>query len=142
MIRRPPRSTRTDTLFHYTTLFRSPRHAGKDVRQDRCRRTRDELQPVGFAGMRCIVVGLGVQGHKRRRVAGADFVAAVDPVHPEATYRHISDVPLKNYDAALCCPPSAPTADILRSSERRVGKWCTITCNSRWSPYHLKKNNN
>src|SRR3546814_7126319 len=32
MIRRPPRSTRTDTLFPYTTLFRSQRrqrHAGK-----------------------------------------------------------------------------------------------------------------
>src|SRR3546814_16869313 len=29
MIRRPPRSTRTDTLFPYTTLFRS---AGKPVR--------------------------------------------------------------------------------------------------------------
>src|SRR3546814_12591223 len=27
MIRRPPRSTRTDTLFPYTTLFRSPRRA-------------------------------------------------------------------------------------------------------------------
>src|SRR3546814_3041599 len=27
MIRRPPRSTRTDTLFPYTTLFRSRRHA-------------------------------------------------------------------------------------------------------------------
>src|SRR3546814_17649615 len=26
MIRRPPRSTRTDTLFPYTTLFRSPEH--------------------------------------------------------------------------------------------------------------------
>src|SRR3546814_10793892 len=26
MIRRPPRSTRTDTLFPYTTLFRSPHH--------------------------------------------------------------------------------------------------------------------
>src|SRR3546814_4090380 len=26
MIRRPPRSTRTDTLFPYTTLFRSPGH--------------------------------------------------------------------------------------------------------------------
>src|SRR3546814_3860744 len=25
MIRRPPRSTRTDTLFPYTTLFRAPR---------------------------------------------------------------------------------------------------------------------
>src|SRR3546814_4241529 len=28
MIRRPPRSTRTDTLFPYTTLFRSQRIAG------------------------------------------------------------------------------------------------------------------
>src|SRR3546814_2177185 len=28
MIRRPPRSTRTDTLFPYTTLFRSQRHVG------------------------------------------------------------------------------------------------------------------
>src|SRR3546814_4691713 len=28
MIRRPPRSTRTDTLFPYTTLFRS--HAARD----------------------------------------------------------------------------------------------------------------
>src|SRR3546814_4718985 len=27
MIRRPPRSTRTDTLFPYTTLFRSPNKA-------------------------------------------------------------------------------------------------------------------
>src|SRR3546814_11246775 len=31
MIRRPPRSTRTDTLFPYTTLFRSPGVAGGDV---------------------------------------------------------------------------------------------------------------
>src|SRR3546814_1929786 len=30
MIRRPPRSTRTDTLFPYTTLFRS-RHGGRDA---------------------------------------------------------------------------------------------------------------
>src|SRR3546814_1660755 len=29
MIRRPPRSTRTDTLFPYTTLFRSPRIGGQ-----------------------------------------------------------------------------------------------------------------
>src|SRR3546814_13948604 len=32
MIRRPPRSTRTDTLFPYTTLFRSP--ASEDIAQD------------------------------------------------------------------------------------------------------------
>src|SRR3546814_7870823 len=30
MIRRPPRSTRTDTLFPYTTLFRSERASGDD----------------------------------------------------------------------------------------------------------------
>src|SRR3546814_4942458 len=29
MIRRPPRSTRTDTLFPYTTLFRSPRRSSR-----------------------------------------------------------------------------------------------------------------
>src|SRR3546814_11492723 len=29
MIRRPPRSTRTDTLFPYTTLFRSLRYGGR-----------------------------------------------------------------------------------------------------------------
>src|SRR3546814_18418318 len=29
MIRRPPRSTRTDTLFPYTTLFRSERRRGR-----------------------------------------------------------------------------------------------------------------
>src|SRR3546814_9548341 len=31
MIRRPPRSTRTDTLFPYTTLFRSRRRIGDAV---------------------------------------------------------------------------------------------------------------
>src|SRR3546814_10907883 len=35
MIRRPPRSTRTDTLFPYTTLFRS--HHSLQPRGDRCR---------------------------------------------------------------------------------------------------------
>src|SRR3546814_7856414 len=33
MIRRPPRSTRTDTLFPYTTLFRSRRRAADQQRQ-------------------------------------------------------------------------------------------------------------
>src|SRR3546814_4636592 len=34
MIRRPPRSTRTDTLFPYTTLFRSPPAAEGDLRTE------------------------------------------------------------------------------------------------------------
>src|SRR3546814_11979872 len=34
MIRRPPRSTRTDTLFPYTTLFRSVGLLGRDLPPD------------------------------------------------------------------------------------------------------------
>src|SRR3546814_2087458 len=34
MIRRPPRSTRTDTLFPYTTLFRSLTALGQDVEME------------------------------------------------------------------------------------------------------------
>src|SRR5260370_40859756 len=58
--------------------------------------------------MRVVVAGLGVQGHKRRRVAGTDFVAAVDPVNGEAKYRAIEDVPLSSYDAVLACIPDEP----------------------------------
>ena len=63
--------------------------------------------------MRVIVVGLGVQGYKRRAVAGADFVGAVDPVNKEAKYRQIEDVPLDHYDAVLACIPDAPKIAIL-----------------------------
>src|SRR3546814_9523866 len=45
MIRRPPRSTRTDTLFPYTTLFRSVERA-QDALVDRLRRPRQRHQPV------------------------------------------------------------------------------------------------
>src|SRR3546814_2424531 len=49
MIRRPPRSTRTDTLLPYTTLFRSPFHPqrhGDEVGQDR-RQERDHRDEAG-----------------------------------------------------------------------------------------------
>ncbi len=58
--------------------------------------------------MRVIVVGLGVQGHKRREFAGSDYVASVDPVNPGADYQKIEDVPLAAYDAALLCVPDEP----------------------------------
>src|SRR3546814_16582897 len=44
MIRRPPRSTRTDTLFPYTTLFRSSRQGRPRAHQQTARR-RDPLLP-------------------------------------------------------------------------------------------------
>ena len=64
--------------------------------------------------MRVIVLGLGVQGRKRRAVAGDDFVAAIDPVQEDADYRDLSEVPLSDYDAALCCVPDEPKVDLLR----------------------------
>src|SRR3546814_14020358 len=47
MIRRPPRSTRTDTLFPYTTLFRS-QHFDADALQDLAQSIRESgvVQPI------------------------------------------------------------------------------------------------
>lgn len=55
--------------------------------------------------MRVIVVGYGVQGRKRARVAGADLVTTIDPVAPEAERRSLKDVPWTAFDAALLCTP-------------------------------------
>ena len=63
--------------------------------------------------MKVIVVGLGVQGTKRRAVAKEEFVAAVDPVNPEAQYRRVQDVPADGYDAALVCTPDQPKVELL-----------------------------
>lgn len=63
--------------------------------------------------MRVIVVGLGIQGRKRRAVAGAEAVAVVDPVSPEAQYRSVEEVPPDSYDAALVCTPDQPKVAIL-----------------------------
>src|SRR3546814_3801045 len=48
MIRRPPRSTRTDTLFPYTTLFRSDGGHRRDI--DRNRYRLYDRQAPGTAG--------------------------------------------------------------------------------------------
>jgi len=63
--------------------------------------------------MKVIVVGLGVQGHKRWRIAGEDMVAMVDPATDEADYRTIEEVPLADYDAALLCVPDEPKTALL-----------------------------
>jgi predicted dehydrogenase len=63
--------------------------------------------------MRVIVVGLGVQGQKRRAVAGEEMVATVDPYADGADYRSVVDVPLEAYDAALVCTPDEAKVEIL-----------------------------
>src|SRR3546814_13875583 len=46
MIRQPPRSTRTDTLCPYTTLFRSPRDGGRRVRIVRGRLGEEDVEKL------------------------------------------------------------------------------------------------
>src|SRR3546814_19080513 len=109
MIRRPPRSTRTDTLFPYTTLFRSDREQYAKRQRQHLRagsagngRGRHE----GFAVLRIII-------EDRRGERDLAMRAAGNLAHFEGE-----------------------EARIVRSEERRVGKACVSTCRSRWSPYH------
>ena len=55
--------------------------------------------------MRSIVVGYGVQGRKRRAIAGRDVVAVVDPAVDAADCKDIREVPLDSFDAAQVCTP-------------------------------------
>ena len=63
--------------------------------------------------MRVIVIGLGVQGHKRKRFAGADYVCSVDVRNPDADFRDISEVSPDRYDAALLCVPDSAKIGLL-----------------------------
>src|SRR3546814_4987444 len=54
MIRRPPRSTRTDTLFPYTTLFRS--HEVAESQQQHGQRPLARLDRLGLVNDRLIAV--------------------------------------------------------------------------------------
>src|SRR3546814_18508525 len=78
MIRRPPRSTRTDTLFPYTTLFRSD--AGDD---------RDRRRPAGDGAVpRMAERGGGVWAvrDRQRGVSGAAFgLCDADPALARAS---------------------------------------------------------
>src|SRR3546814_17442846 len=116
MIRRPPRSTRTDTLFPYTTLFRSA------WRADRGRRTR------ACAG-------------RERSADGLSQPALADRTRGDAV--RAGAAPQKGAGAAAVRP--RPFQDDQRyarpkSEERRVGKEAVSTCRPRRSPYHSKKN--
>src|SRR3546814_9038170 len=77
MIRRPPRSTRTDTLFPYTTLFRS--WEASEV-EDHAGRGPEAVEIIGFgleAQADAAISGDAAQAD----VLGADFHAqAVHPV--------------------------------------------------------------
>src|SRR3546814_19750908 len=117
MIRRPPRSTRTDTLFPYTTLFRS--------------RSADSFGREG--DRQAAELKLGVI-----RSAPAELLQAI-----AATLRPSFAIELvENSDSELRAALSSGRIHMalvpLRdgsSDERRVGKESVSTCRSRWSTY-------
>src|SRR3546814_11053043 len=122
MIRRPPRSTRTDTLFPYTTLFRSL-----------------DLFAVGY-GNKIGVVALSlaaVNSQPARSNQHLAFGLEVVPRHLGNTGGHTELGGGKEHrQEALGHQVVDLAFGIARSEERRVGKECVSTCRSRRSPYH------
>src|SRR3546814_9545281 len=82
MIRRPPRSTRTDTLFPYTTLFRSRQQEaeGKNAEVDALYRLADAgvcvPQPRGyFHGVLLMALVTDGEGHSAQRLGEVELTA-------------------------------------------------------------------
>src|SRR3546814_13313278 len=120
MIPRPTRATRTDTLFPYTTLFRS---CG-DARHDGVRGNRDPLLARGHA----------FPAENRTVGKLADIFDVEHHQTPGAlvvTPRTVTQ--MRSCRLFQCCNHAAG----IRSEERRVGKECVMTCRYRWTSYHL-----
>src|SRR3546814_15083652 len=77
MIRRPPRSTRTDTLFPYTTLFRSVRGA-EDMLGFCCRLRMDATHKVNETLHRFSLGFLGQPEAFQRLAIGAVGISELD----------------------------------------------------------------
>src|SRR3546814_12753220 len=122
MIRRPPRSTRTDTLFPYTTLFRS--HARGQHQPEQ--RERQEHLP---AEAHELVVAIAREGRADPKEAG-QHQGDLDkqPDRPRN--------PGKGREVERRQPADAEQD---RSEERRVGKECVSKLRYRWSPKHSQK---
>src|SRR3546814_4459180 len=94
MIRRPPRSTRTDTLFPYTTLFRSDRRTARHPLRAQLHRGVPPSQPVPTSGRRSHPAGQSGPATDHRHVADGPAVAVGQPARrdpPGAAGRRLDD---------------------------------------------------
>src|SRR3546814_14312953 len=119
MIRRPPRSTRTDTLFPYTTLVRAPGQA-------RARRFRDRNRPpekrdASPDSRHRLLFPRAIRSRLDRQMREIIFDTETTGLDPRSGHRLVEIGCVELVDR--------------RSEERRVGKECVSTCRSRWSPY-------
>src|SRR3546814_3278099 len=81
MIRRPPRSTRTDTLFPYTTLFRSPRPETCGFSSIRERRQRLFPPPKFALPHQSVRVSVAIDNHHRDEPLAVQPPKNPHPVH-------------------------------------------------------------
>src|SRR3546814_7717412 len=143
MIRRPPRSTRTDTLFPYTTLFR--RVLFRSVRQQ-IWQLRDYLDQMDGAGERVAMLIAGAISKGARDILQQESIGYFDLggslfIPASGAYVLIDRPQPKKAGRALGSIFQGQRARIVQavvesSDERRVGKECVSTCRSRWSPCH------
>src|SRR3546814_2025356 len=105
MIRRPPRSTRTDTLFPYTTLFRSPRAGRHRHHHVRASGQRDGRIAAARIDERTIAPAL-------RRV-GFGEVRRPEPGAPRSE-EHTSELQslMRSSYAVFCLKKKKPTIDM------------------------------
>src|SRR3546814_3292761 len=86
MIRRPPRSTRTDTLFPYTTLFRSLIGMFETVLiANRGEIARRVMRTARRLGLRCVAV-YSEADRAAAHVAEADATYCIGPAPATASY--------------------------------------------------------
>src|SRR3546814_17294691 len=125
MIRRPPRSTRTDTLFPYTTLFRSAMLGALPfitVREQQHEAV--GAQPLGLAR------GDELVDHDLRAVGEI------------AELRFPQDQRFRiGHRIAIFQADHALFAERASSEERPTGNASVSTCRPRWQPNQYKKKN-
>ena len=63
--------------------------------------------------MRAVVVGMGVQGKKRKSILGKEFVYSVDKFI-KSDFKNLSDVPKKHYDTVFACVPDKEKIKIIK----------------------------
>src|SRR3546814_12698053 len=129
MIRRPPRSTRTDTLFPYTTLFRSL----CDIRL-----VDDANYPWLIVVPRVVdACELFDLDSRQRGALIEEIVCAEQALKALFTPDKLNVAALGNAVRTLPVHVIARHTNAPSSTEeRRVGKECVRTSSSRWSPSH------
>src|SRR3546814_14252950 len=130
MIRRPPRSTRTDTLFPYTTLFRSRPRGRAGARGRTGGTARQRRQRRQGACRQCF------RGRRDRYPFLAPSMNCGDESELDRETEIVSDGEAGGGHAEWHMDTGDDVVGLVseRSEERRVGKECVSTCRSRWSP--------